>query len=64
MSPERQPWFRPKLYGSGVGPPVAWQGWVVVAVYLSGIAASVVLLRGNWRPIAVLLLSAALLLLA
>jgi hypothetical protein len=27
-------WFRPKAYGYGAGLPIAWQGWVVLAVFL------------------------------
>ena len=26
-------WFAPKRYGYGVGPPIAWQGWVVTIVF-------------------------------
>lgn len=29
-----KPWFRPKRYGYGSGLPIAWQGWVVLLVYL------------------------------
>ncbi|ESQ90577.1 hypothetical protein ABAC460_08805 [Asticcacaulis sp. AC460] len=28
------PWFRAKRYGYGSGLPMAWQGWVVLALYL------------------------------
>ncbi len=34
-------WFAPKAYGYGSGPPIAWQGWVMmlahVAVILAGL---------------------------
>jgi hypothetical protein len=28
-------WFAPKRYGLGSGPPIAWQGWVVMGVYFA-----------------------------
>ena len=28
-------WFPAKRYGLGWGPPTAWQGWVVLLVYLA-----------------------------
>ena len=28
-------WFMPKRYGYGAGLPIAWQGWVVLAVYFA-----------------------------
>lgn len=34
-----KPWFRPKSYGLGSGLPIAWQGWVLMAVHLGGIVA-------------------------
>lgn len=27
-------WFAPKRYGYGSGLPIAWQGWVVLAIYI------------------------------
>jgi hypothetical protein len=33
MAPQSGYWFPAKRYGWGWGPPVAWQGWVVLAVY-------------------------------
>lgn len=36
MSKEpKTPWFSAKRYGYGSGLPIAWQGWVVLGVYLS-----------------------------
>jgi len=42
----RQPkyWFPAKRYGWGWGPPVAWQGWVVLAVFLALVALGAVVL--------------------
>ncbi|MGA3172434.1 MAG: hypothetical protein ABSE62_15640 [Chthoniobacteraceae bacterium] len=31
---EKKIWFPAKKYGWGWGPPVCWQGWVVMAVWL------------------------------
>ena len=30
-------WFAPKRYGYGAGPPIAWQGWVVLGVFIAAI---------------------------
>jgi hypothetical protein len=37
MATERAPgiWFPAKRYGWGWGPPVAWQGWVVLAAWIA-----------------------------
>ena len=32
---DRPEWFAAKRYGLGSGPPIAWQGWVVLGVYLA-----------------------------
>lgn len=31
-------WFAPKRYGLGIGCPVAWQGWLVMAAYVAALA--------------------------
>jgi hypothetical protein len=33
---EDKPWFAPKRYGYGSGFPMAWQGWVALAVLVGG----------------------------
>lgn len=35
-------WFPAKKYGFGWGPPICWQGWVVVVAYV------VLLVIGAW----------------
>lgn len=30
-----KPWFAAKRYGYGSGWPIAWQGWLIVAVYVA-----------------------------
>ena len=32
-------WFAPKTYGLGSGPPIAWQGWMMVAAHVGVILA-------------------------
>jgi hypothetical protein len=34
MSDDGPEWFAPKRYGYGAGPPIAWQGWVVLLGFL------------------------------
>jgi len=41
---EKQIWFPAKKYGWGWGPPCAWQGWVVIAVFVTLVSAAAVLL--------------------
>ena len=45
--PERQIWFPAKRYGWGWGPPCAWQGWVVLAVWLVLLLPGIFLLPGH-----------------
>ena len=37
MAEERDIWFPAKRYGWGWGPPVKWQGWVVLAAFTAAI---------------------------
>lgn len=53
-------WFAPKANGYGAGAPIAWQGWTVLVGFLVGLMASLVLLDGLARPIAVAALICAL----
>ena len=39
MSDDSRYWFPAKRYGWGWGPPIAWQGWVVLFVWFAVIAA-------------------------
>ncbi|NIJ19767.1 hypothetical protein FHS95_001436 [Sphingomonas naasensis] len=41
-------WFAPKRYGYGSGLPIAWQGWVVLAVYLIVTVGTVTLFPRLW----------------
>jgi hypothetical protein len=43
-------WFPAKTHGWGWGPPVCWQGWAVIAVYVVALAAGgFVILRDDPR---------------
>ncbi|CAN5823927.1 hypothetical protein BH11PSE1_BH11PSE1_19710 [soil metagenome] len=46
-------WFAPKSVGYGAGWPIAWQGWAVLIGFLAGLVASLTLLSGLARPVAV-----------
>ncbi len=35
-----KPWFRAKRYGLGSGLPIAWQGWVVLGLFVAALPAS------------------------
>ncbi|WP_437341311.1 hypothetical protein, partial [Burkholderia pseudomultivorans] len=51
-SNDRKIWFPAKRYGWGWGLPVAWQGWVVLLVFVLGIIASAWLAPPNRSPVA------------
>lgn len=40
-----RPWFRPKSRGYGTGLPIAWQGWLMLALHIALITGVAVLLR-------------------
>ncbi len=44
QSNEKKIWFPAKKYGWGWGPPCAWQGWVVLAVWTLFLCAGSLLL--------------------
>ena len=46
---ERPEWFAPKRYGVGAGMPIAWQGWVVTAVFVLIVASAFFLAEGEDR---------------
>jgi hypothetical protein len=61
----RKIWFPAKTYGWGWGPPVCWQGWAVVFVYIAAacVGAMVILSdprRAYWYFLYMLALTAAL----
>ena len=43
------PWFRQKNSGYGTGLPIAWQGWLLLALHIALIVGLAVLLQG--RPV-------------
>lgn len=40
-------WFAPKRYGLGAGLPIAWQGWLVLVVYIAIVVAAGIFLDGK-----------------
>ena len=40
-------WFPAKRYGWGWGPPITWQGWVVLVVWAAALFEGLYLLRHN-----------------
>ncbi|MGN6690973.1 MAG: hypothetical protein ACTHJU_08540 [Sphingopyxis sp.] len=42
-----RPWFRPKNRGYGAGLPIAWQGWLMLAMHMALIAGVAALCRGH-----------------
>ena len=42
---DKRPWFRAKSHGYGTGLPIAWQGWLFLALHIALIAGLAVLLR-------------------
>jgi hypothetical protein len=40
-------WFAAKRYGVGSGLPIAWQGWLVLALFLAAIAVAIGMLHGT-----------------
>lgn len=44
-----KPWFAPKRYGYGSGLPVAWEGWLALALYVAAMIAATALLHGMLR---------------
>lgn len=45
MKPRVPYWFPAKRFGWGWGPPVTWQGWVVLIVWFAAFALGLRLLR-------------------
>jgi hypothetical protein len=37
-----RPWFAAKRFGIGSGWPIAWQGWVALAVFVAAMAANLI----------------------
>jgi hypothetical protein len=34
-------WFAPKRYGYGAGVPIAWQGWLLIGIFLAVVGLAV-----------------------
>jgi hypothetical protein len=44
-SPATRYWFPAKRWGWGWGPPCAWQGWLVLIVWVAVLAGGLIVLR-------------------
>lgn len=44
MAKQPKYWFPAKRYGWGWGPPVAWQGWLVLVIFFALVLAGAVVL--------------------
>ena len=40
----RRPWFAVKRFGYGVGLPIAWEGWLLLSVFVAAMTLSALLL--------------------
>ena len=49
---EQPEWFAPQRYGYGAGLPIAWQGWLLLAIYLA-LVGTVIWLLDAWPVAAV-----------
>jgi len=56
-----KPWFRHKTFGLGAGLPIAWQGWVLLALHIALIFGVTLLLKDKPIAMTAALLTAALL---
>lgn len=52
MTESRRYWFPAKRYGWGWGPPVAWQGWVVMGIVAALLLAGAAVLLPARGPLA------------
>jgi uncharacterized membrane protein AbrB (regulator of aidB expression) len=55
MAPNSRYWFPAKRYGWGWGPPIAWQGWLVLIAFFVLVAAGMVLFPPHRAPAVFLL---------
>ncbi|BFM39012.1 hypothetical protein OLK001_09380 [Synechocystis sp. LKSZ1] len=58
-SKPRKYWFPAKRYGWGWGPPSAWQGWIILLIYLALVLGGIPFLqstKGNFVYLAFVLL--------
>ena len=49
----KSPWFRAKSRGYGTGLPIAWQGWLMLALHIALITGIAVLLRERPMPMTI-----------
>jgi hypothetical protein len=62
VDPSKAYWFPARRYGWGWGPPVTWQGWVVIAIWFAVLAVGLIVLLSRretlpWSLLYVVLMS-------
>lgn len=62
IDPSKAYWFPARRYGWGWGPPVTWQGWVVIAIWFAILAVGLIVLLSRretlpWSLLYVVLMS-------
>lgn len=55
-----RPWFRPKSRGYGTGLPIAWQGWLLLAMHIALITGIAVQFQGRPMVLTILVVLAGL----
>ena len=55
-------WFAPKRFGYGVGLPIAWQGWLFMALFMAMTIAAAILFADRPLVLAAVLVPAVILL--
>ena len=62
---KRDIWFPAKTYGWGWGSPCAWQGWVVVLVYIGIVVGATIIMKpargGNMKLYLIIVIASSLL---
>jgi hypothetical protein len=55
--PHRPIWFPAKRYGWGWGPPITWQGWLILVLWIIAVAIGASFLAGrHWLAFAIFML--------
>ncbi|AQA00182.1 hypothetical protein BWQ93_18210 [Sphingopyxis sp. QXT-31] len=57
---DNRPWFRPRSRGYVTGLPIAWQGWLVIALHIALITGVAVLLAERPLPMTIFVILAGL----
>ena len=55
---EEGDWFAAKRYGYGAGPPIAWQGWALLAAYMGAVLGLSLMAGMDWPMCMIVMLGA------